>query len=81
MAAVPCLMTRAEHTPFCLLHCLWPIYSSSCSQMGAWLMFLVGLGQDSSLTYRMSSSADMHELPNDTLLQGLSYGACLARKI
>lgn len=84
MAVVPCLMTRAEHTPFWLLPCLWPIYSSSCNQRElGWvrLMFLVGLGQDSSITYRMSSSADMHELPNDTLLQRLSYGACLARKI
>lgn len=37
MAVVPCLMTRAEHTPFWLLLCLWPIYSSSCNGMGAWL--------------------------------------------
>lgn len=81
MAVVPCLMTQAEHTPFWLLHCLWPIYSSSCNQVGAWLMFLVGLGQGSSVSYCMSSSADMHELPNDILLQRLSYGSCLAGKI
>lgn len=44
-------------------------------------MFLVGMGQDSYITYAVIGLADMHELFNERILQGLGYGACLARKI
>lgn len=43
-------------------------------------MVLVGMGQDSYITY-MISLADMHELLNERILKIHSYDGCLARKL
>jgi len=77
-------MKRVEHTTFWLRTVFGPyIVALAVRWQFGWirLMVLVGMGQDSYVTYRAISLADMHELLNERILQRLSYAACLARKI